>query len=95
MGPFHADSLQKKEFHLLKKEDMLTYYLISSVHDFLGNTEFWMGTGREFPHFCRQAQNILLDFAISYLCDTGFSAAATIESKYRPKSGKRSHSRYF
>jgi hypothetical protein len=36
-----------------------------------------------FSHVCRKALNILLNFATTYLCETGFSAAAVIKTKYR------------
>jgi hypothetical protein len=44
--------------------------------------EFWVGTGREFPHFSRKALASLLPFITSYLCKTGFSAVAANKSKY-------------
>jgi hypothetical protein len=41
-----------------------------------------VGIGRELPHLSRKALNILLPFATSYLCETGFSAVAAIRTKY-------------
>jgi hypothetical protein len=37
---------------------------------------------RQFPHLSRKAFNILLPFAISYLCGTGFSAVVPMKTKY-------------
>jgi hypothetical protein len=45
--------------------------------------EFWAGVEEEFPHLSRKALNILLPFAASHLCETGFSAVAAIKTKYR------------
>jgi hypothetical protein len=36
-------------------------------------TEFWVGVGEEYFHLSKKAIKILLPFAISYLCETGFS----------------------
>jgi hypothetical protein len=41
-----------------------------------------MGTGEEYPHFNKKAINILLPFATSYLCKTGFSGVAALKTKY-------------
>jgi hypothetical protein len=45
--------------------------------------KLWAGIGEEFPHLSRKALNILLPFATSYLCETGFSAVAAIKTKHR------------
>jgi hypothetical protein len=45
--------------------------------------EFWVCIGGEFPHLSRKALNILLPFATSCLCETGFSAMAAIRTTYR------------
>jgi hypothetical protein len=42
-----------------------------------------VGIGGEFLHFSRKVRNIFHTFAISYLSETGFSALAAIEAKYR------------
>jgi hypothetical protein len=36
----------------------------------------------EFSHLSRKAVNVILLFAISYLCETGFSAVTGIRMKY-------------
>jgi hypothetical protein len=45
-------------------------------------TDFWVGNGEEYPHLSKKAINILLPFAISYLCETRFSEVAALKTKY-------------
>lgn len=47
--------------------------------------EFWLGVEREFPLIGQKAVEILLPFATSYLCKTGFSAVASLRTKYRSR----------
>ncbi len=47
--------------------------------------EFWLGVEREFPLIGQKAVEILLPFATSYLCETGFSAVASMKTKYRSR----------
>lgn len=46
---------------------------------------FWIGVEKEYPLIGQRAVGILLPFATSYLCETGFSAVASIKTKYRSK----------
>lgn len=45
--------------------------------------EFWAGLDDEFATLKRRAFQILLPFSTSYLCETGFSAVASLKTKYR------------
>lgn len=45
--------------------------------------QFWSNVFQEYPTLSTTALKILLPFATSYLCETGFSAVAVIKSKYR------------
>lgn len=45
--------------------------------------EFWLGVEREYAAIGQRAVRILLPFATSYLCETGFSAVAALKTKYR------------
>ncbi len=47
--------------------------------------EFWLGVEREFPLIGQKAVEILLPFATSYLCETGFSAVASLKTRYRSR----------
>lgn len=47
--------------------------------------EFWIHIGKEFPTLSQKALKILIPFATTYLCETGFSALAAIKSKYRSR----------
>ncbi len=46
---------------------------------------FWIGVEKDYPLLGRRALAILLPFATSYLCEIGFSAVASIKTKYRSK----------
>ncbi|XP_024145995.1 zinc finger BED domain-containing protein 5 [Oryzias melastigma] len=46
---------------------------------------FWIGVEKEFPLLGKRALATLLPFATSYLCEIGFSAVASIKTKYRSK----------
>ena len=46
---------------------------------------FWIGVEKDYPLLGRRALAILLPFATSYLCKIGFSAVASIKTKYRSK----------
>lgn len=46
-------------------------------------SQFWLGVEREYPLIGQKAVGILLPFATSYLCEIGFSAVASLKTKYR------------
>ncbi|KAE8278718.1 Protein FAM200A [Larimichthys crocea] len=46
---------------------------------------FWIGVEKDFPLLGKRALATLLPFATSYLCEIGFSAVASIKTKYRSK----------
>lgn len=47
--------------------------------------EFWGSVSHEYRAIGTAALMVLLPFATSYLCETGFSAVAVIKNKYRSK----------
>lgn len=47
--------------------------------------EFWISVSDEYRTISTAALRVLLPFATSYLCETGFSAVAVIKNKYRSK----------
>ena len=46
---------------------------------------FWIKARSEFPFVGCKALRVLVPFAMSYLCEAGFSAIAVIKSKYHNK----------
>lgn len=46
-------------------------------------SEFWLSVEKQYPLLGQKAIRILLPFATSYLCETGFSAVAALKTKYR------------
>jgi zinc finger BED domain-containing protein 5/7/8/9 len=47
--------------------------------------EFWIQMKSEYPDLFDKALRILLPFATSYLCESGFSALTTIKTKHRAR----------
>ncbi|XP_072395038.1 zinc finger BED domain-containing protein 5-like [Diabrotica undecimpunctata] len=45
--------------------------------------EFWSSLSHEYHAISAAALKVLLPFATSYLCETGFCAVAVIKNKYR------------
>ncbi|KAK2847350.1 hypothetical protein Q5P01_010349 [Channa striata] len=46
-------------------------------------SEFWLSVEKQYPLLGQRAIGILLPFATSYLCETGFSVVAALKTKYR------------
>ncbi|XP_050985391.1 zinc finger BED domain-containing protein 5 [Labeo rohita] len=46
-------------------------------------SEFWLGVEKEYPLIGQRSLAVLLPFATSYLCEIGFSAVASLKTKYR------------
>ncbi|KAL6472598.1 hypothetical protein MHYP_G00187860 [Metynnis hypsauchen] len=46
-------------------------------------SEFWLSVEREYPLLGQKVTGILIPFATSYLCETGFSAVTALKTKYR------------
>ena len=47
--------------------------------------QFWLNLNSEYNALSSKALKVLLPFATSYLCKTGFSALAAMKSKYRAR----------
>ncbi|XP_071053656.1 zinc finger MYM-type protein 6-like [Onthophagus taurus] len=45
--------------------------------------KFWVNTRNEYPSLYEKAMKMLLPFATTYLCETGFSAMTVIKNKFR------------
>ena len=48
-------------------------------------SKFWIEMRSEYPELYDKALRILLPFATSYLCETGFSALTTMKTKHRAR----------
>lgn len=46
-------------------------------------SSFWISVKEEYPRLYEKATRMLIPFATTYLCETGFSALASMKSKYR------------
>ena len=45
--------------------------------------EFWCSLKHSYPHLSKQAMRTLIPFVTTYLCESGFSALVTIQTKNR------------
>ncbi|MBN3284225.1 STAR protein, partial [Polyodon spathula] len=73
-----------------KEEDQLTELFSDSVYKNQYITSeclarFWIGTGIELPEFAAKALKVVLPFAITFLCETGFSSLTALKTKYRSR----------
>ncbi|XP_073328897.1 zinc finger BED domain-containing protein 5-like [Pagrus major] len=84
MDPFSAavpaDLSQAEEDQFIDMTSDSTLRLRFTAHTL---SEFWIGVEREYPLIGQRALYILLPFATSYLCEIGFSAVASLKTKYR------------
>ncbi|CAM4568285.1 unnamed protein product [Leuciscus chuanchicus] len=68
----HREALASRQLSSELSEDMTDITL----------SEFWLSEERQYPHLGQRAIGILLPFATSYLCETGFSAVAALKTNY-------------
>ncbi|CAK1599033.1 unnamed protein product [Parnassius mnemosyne] len=71
-----------------EEEQLIELYCDSSLklqYDKDKLLEFWSLVSHEYRAISCAALRVLLPFATSYLCETGFSAVAVIKNKYRSK----------
>lgn len=45
--------------------------------------KFWIKTKNEYPSLYKKAMKMLVPFATTYLCETGFSSITVIKNKFR------------
>jgi hypothetical protein len=80
-APSEFTSAQEKNLIELPSDKTLT-----TKFDSMEITEFWITVKDEYLLPSAKAQRILISFATSYLCNTGFSAVVVIKSKYHAKT---------
>lgn len=47
--------------------------------------KFWLSVEKQYPVLCKNAIRVLIQFASTYLCETGFSKLVSIKTKYRSR----------
>ena len=63
--------------------DLTSELTLKSIYNPNSLISFWVNARSEFPIVGCKTLRVLVPFATSYLCETGFSAVAVIRSKYR------------
>lgn len=87
-NPFVDEQNDEFELTTAEKEKLIELSCDSSLKQkFKSETlvQFWLNQREEYNILSGKAIQILLPFATSYLCETGFSALAAIKSKYRAR----------
>jgi hypothetical protein len=82
---FHEVSPPNNDFSLEEEENYIDLTSDTSLKLRFRReslTEYWVGVGEEYPHLSKKAISILLPFATSCLCETGFSGVADLKTKY-------------
>ena len=74
------DDLCKDELIDLQCSMMLHSKFMSCNGDF---SKFWCGLVEEFPMLIKHAFEVIIPFAMTYLCEAGFSSLLTIKTKLR------------
>jgi hypothetical protein len=84
--PFHEVLPPNNDFSLEEEENYIDLTSDTSLKLIFRReslTKFWVGVREEYSHLSKKAINILLPFATSYLCESGFSGVAALKTKYR------------
>ena len=86
-NPFILDS-KALPFNLLPKEQEQLLELscdgtLKSEYKASSLIDFWIHAMNEYEQIADKAVCLLIPFATTYLCETGFSAMTAIKSKYR------------
>ena len=73
----------------VKEEDQLIELSTDSTHRNTYETKpltgFWISCQKDFPELAGKAMMILLPFATTYLCESGFSSLNYMKNKYRSR----------
>ena len=87
-NPFVDNANASQGFTSLEAEqfiDLSSDLTLKSLYNLNLLISFWVKARSEFPLVGCKALRVLVPFATSYLCKTGFSAVAVIKLKYRNK----------
>lgn len=85
-NPFSNDS--PSDFNTAEEEELIELSSDSSLKVKFSSMKlstFWYSVRKEFPSLSKKALKVLIPFATSYLCESGFSAVAVIKTKYRSR----------
>ncbi|KAF7490982.1 Zinc finger BED domain-containing protein 5 [Sarcoptes scabiei] len=83
--PFNADmnhpDYPKEESMADLSSDSKAQHLFNAM----SLVDFWLSMQHKYPDLSKKALRAFIVFPTSYLCETGFSALASIKNKYRSK----------
>ena len=84
--PFNAQP--PKSFTFAEKKEFIDVSKCSALRLQFSSMDldaFWINVSKSYPLIGQRAVSLLLPFPTSYLCEAGFSAVASLKSKYRNK----------
>ncbi|GFV75983.1 zinc finger MYM-type protein 6 [Trichonephila clavipes] len=63
--------------------DLISDYTLQNQFRLSLAKNFWLSVEKQYPVLCKNAIRLLIQFASTYLCETGFSKLVSIKTKYR------------
>lgn len=86
-SPFMVDLNEISDGDLIKDDliDLRTKQVLRAEFTKKDVSEFWCGIGQAYPLLVERAMSVLLPFATTYLCESGFSALVSIKTKNRSR----------
>ncbi|XP_067143100.1 zinc finger BED domain-containing protein 5-like [Centruroides vittatus] len=65
--------------------DLISDYTLRNQFKTQPCQKFWLSVEKQYPVLCKNAIRVLIQFASTYLCETGFSKLVSIKTKYRSR----------
>ncbi|GFY26157.1 zinc finger BED domain-containing protein 5 [Trichonephila clavipes] len=65
--------------------DLISDYTLRNQFKTQPCQKFWLSVEKQHPVLCKNAIRLLIQFASTYLCETGFSKLVSIKTKYRSR----------
>ncbi|GFT37544.1 zinc finger MYM-type protein 6 [Trichonephila clavipes] len=86
--PFPYD-ICSSTLQIIEKEqliDLISDYTLRNQFKTQPCQKLWLSVEKQYPVLCKNAIRLLIQFASTYLCETGFSKLVSIKTKYRSRS---------
>ena len=93
MNPYsyNLDNIQDDDELKEDLSDLLTNHALEMQFESKTLEEYWCVTMNIFQRLCEKALGVIIPFATTYLCESGFSSLLSIKIKYRNCMNPQSH----